>query len=75
MPRGRAQPPRAVPLLAMEPGIVNVKPQYLVDLEVESMKIIILEYKRYAQKCPRQLLRSMQQFILEEHLEIMSEAG
>jgi len=28
------------------------------------------------QKCPRQLLRSMQQFVQEEHLEIMcSEAG
>ena len=37
---------------------------------------IILEYKRYAQKCPRQILRSMQQFVLEKHLEIMcSESG
>ena len=35
------------------------------------MKKFILEYKRYAQKCPRQLLRSMQQFVLEEHLEII----
>ena len=51
--------------------MVNVNPTYLVDLEVESTKIIILEYKRYAQKCPRQLLRSMQQFVLEEQLEIM----
>ena len=56
--------------------MVNVKPQYLVDLEVESTKKYILEYKRYAQKCPHQLLRSMQQFILEKNLEIMcSEAG
>ena len=40
------------------------------------MKKNILEYKRYAQKCPRQSLRSMQQFVLKEHLEIMcSEAG
>ena len=35
-----------------------------------------MEYKRYAQKCPRPLLRSMKKFVLEEHLEIMcSEAG
>ena len=58
VPRGRAQPPRAVPALAMDPGMwlnmVNVKPPYLVDLEIESMKKFILEYKRYAQKCPRQ---------------------
>jgi len=47
---GRAQLPRAVPPLAMDPGMwinmVNLKPPYL-DLEVESMKKIILEYKRY----------------------------
>ena len=69
-----AQPPRAIPPLAMDPGMVvnmvNVKPPYL-DLEVESMKNFVMEYKRYAQKCPRELLRSMQQFVLEEHLEIM----
>ena len=57
VPRGRAQPPRAVPALAMDPGMwlnmVNVKPPYLVDLEIESMKKFILEYKRYSQKCPR----------------------
>ena len=35
------------------------------------MKKFILEYKRYAQKCPRQLLRSMQKFVLEEHLDIL----
>ena len=50
VPRGRAQPPRAVPALAMDPGMwlnmVNVKPPYLVDLEIESMKKFILEYKR-----------------------------
>ena len=35
-----------------------------------------MEYKRYAQKCPRQLLRSVQQFVQEEDFEIMcSEAG
>ena len=47
--------------------MVNVKPPYLLDLEIESIKNFILEYKRYSQKCPRQLLRSMQQFVLEEH--------
>ena len=39
VPRGRTQPPRAVLALAMDPGMwlnmVNVKPPYLVDLEVE----------------------------------------
>ena len=35
------------------------------------MEKFILEYKRYAQKFPRQLLRSVQQLILEEHREIM----
>ena len=35
-----------------------------------------MEYKSYAQECPRQLLRLMQQFVLEEHLDIMfSESG
>ena len=52
--RRRAQPPGAVPPLAMDPGmwlnIVNVKPPYLLDLEIDGMKNFILEYKRYAQK-------------------------
>ena len=51
--------------------MVNVKSSYLVDLEVDGMKKFILEYKRYSQKCVRQLLRSMQQFVFEEHLEII----
>ena len=59
--------------LAMDPGLwlnmVNVKPPNLLDLEIESMKKFILEYDRYSQKCPRQRLRSMQPFVLEEHLE------
>ena len=45
VPRGRVLPPRAVPPLAMDPGMwlnmVNVKPPYLVDLEIESMKIYV----------------------------------
>jgi len=81
VPRGKALPPRVVPPLAMNPGMwlnmVNVKTPYLVDLEIESMKNLFWSVRdRYAQKCPRQLLHSMQQFVLEEHLEIMcSEAG
>jgi hypothetical protein len=71
----QAAAPVAAPLV-MDPGMwlnmVNVKTPQLSDLEVESMKKFILDYKRYAQKCPRPLLRSMQQFILEDHLEIMS---
>ncbi len=59
----------------MDPGlwlnVVNVKPPYLLDLEIENMKNFILEYKRYSQKCPRQLLCSMQQFVLEEHMEVL----
>ena len=74
--RGRAQPPRAVPPSAMDPGMwlnmVNVKPPYLVDLEIESMNIFILECKRYAQKFHRQLLRSMQQFVFEEMEDFMA---
>ena len=44
----RARPPRAVPPLAMDPGMwlkhgENVNPPYLFDLEVESTTKIILE--------------------------------
>jgi hypothetical protein len=71
----RARGPAVVPQLALDPGMwmnmVNVKPPYLPDLEIESMKKFILEYKRYSQKCPRQLLRNMQQFILEDHMEMI----
>jgi len=35
------------------------------------MKMFILNYKLYSQKCPRQLLREMQQFILEEQPEVI----
>ena len=80
VPHGRARPPAVIAPLAMDPGLwlnmVNVKPPYLSDLEIKSMKKFILEYKRYSQKCPRQLLRSMQQFVLEEHMEVLCcEAG
>jgi len=75
VPHGRARPPAVIAPLAMDPGLwlnmVNVKPPYLLDLEIDSMKKFILEYKRYSQKCPRQLLRSMQQFVLEEHMEVV----
>ena len=59
----------------MHPGLwlnmANVNPPDLLDLEIDSMKKFILEYKRYSQKCPRQLLRSLQQFVLKEHLDIL----
>ena len=42
-----------------------------IEIDIESTKKLILEYKRYSQKCPRQLLRSMQQFMLEEHFDIL----
>ena len=65
----------AVAPIAMDPGMwlsmVNVKPPQWVDLEIENMKKFILDYKRYAQKCPQPLLRSMQQFILDEHLDVI----
>ena len=51
--------------------MVNVKLPHLADLEVESMKKFILDYKRYSQKFPRQLLREMQPFILEEQLDVI----
>ena len=34
------------------------------------MKKFILDHKWYSQKCHRQLLRYMQQFVLEDHLDI-----
>ena len=49
-PLGRARPPAVVAPLTMDPGMwlnmVNFKPQYSVDLEVDSMKKFVLEYKR-----------------------------
>ena len=58
MPRGRAQPPRAVPPFAMVPecGLtwLMLSPHIWLrlDLQVESIKKNIFEYKRYSQKCP-----------------------
>ena len=67
--RARGGPSAAAIPAPIDPGMwismVNVKPPHLSDLEVESMTKFILDYKRYSQKCPRQLLRKMQQFILE----------
>jgi len=46
VPHGRARPPAVIAPLAMDPGLwlnmVNVKPPYLSDLEIESMKKFIL---------------------------------
>ena len=60
--RSRCGPPAAEVPDAIDPGIwlniVDVKPPHLSDLEVESMKKFILDYKRYSQKCPRKLPRN-----------------
>ena len=73
VPGGQAQ---AAPMI-MDPGLwlnmVNIKPPQLADLEIESMKKFILDHKRYDQKCPEQLRRRMQHFILEDHLDVMAE--
>ena len=49
-PHGRARPPAMIAPLAMDPGLwlnmLNVKPPYLLGLEIESMKKFIFEYKR-----------------------------
>ena len=51
-PHGRARPPAVIAPLIIDPGLwlnmVNVKPPYLSELEIESMKKFILEYKRYS---------------------------
>jgi hypothetical protein len=73
VPGGQAQ---AAPMI-MDPGLwlnmVNIKPPQLADLEIESMKKFILDHKRYDQKCPEQLRRRMQHFVLEDHLDVMAE--
>jgi hypothetical protein len=50
----QGQAAAAVAPMVMDPGMwlnmVNVKPPQLADLEIESMKKFILEYKRYSQK-------------------------
>ena len=66
------------PPLALDPGMwlnmVNVTPPH--HLEIERLKKFIMDYERYSIQCPRQLLRNMQQFILDEHLDIIvSESG
>jgi len=59
--RALVGPPAAAIPAPIDPGIllsmVNVKPPHLSDLEEESMKKFILDYKRYSHKCPRRLLR------------------
>ena len=46
--------------------MVHVKPPNIADLEIESIQKFILDYKKYAQKYLRQLLRNMKQIILDE---------
>jgi len=73
--RGRSGPPadevHAAINSRMWLKMVNVNPPHLADLEGESIKKFILDYKRYSHKCPRQFLRRMQNFILKEQLELM----
>jgi hypothetical protein len=63
----------AVAPMVMDPGMwlsmANIKSPQLADLGIESTKNFILDYKRYSQKCPEQLCRRMQHFILEDNLE------
>ena len=55
--RDRGEPPAVAMPAPIDPGIwlnmVNVKPLHLADLDKESMKKFILDYKRYSHKCPR----------------------
>ena len=64
VPRARGRAPAAAFPAAIDPGMwlnmANVKTPYLADLELESMKKFILDYKRYSQKFPQKLLRRMQ---------------
>ena len=59
VPQRRLRGPAVAPPLALDPGmwlnIINVKPPYLTNFEIESMKTFVLDYKSYSQKCPRQL--------------------
>ena len=61
---------RGPPAAAM-PAPIDPESGMRLIVEVESMKKFILDYKQYSQKCPRQLLRKMQQFILEEQLDVI----
>ena len=62
----------------MDPGMwlnmVNVKPPYLVDLVIESMKNLFWSISVTLINVLVNF-RSMQQFVLEEHLEIMCKSG
>ena len=51
--------------------MLNVKSPHMAHLEVESMKKFILNNNIYSQKFPLQLLREMQQIILEEQLDVI----
>ena len=60
VPQKRVRGPAMSPPLALDPGIrlnmVNLKPPYLADLKIESMKKFIFDHKRYSHKFPRQFL-------------------
>jgi hypothetical protein len=75
--RGLGADAPAITPVVIVPGMwrsmVNIKSPQLFDMELESMKKFILEYKRYAQKCPEALRRKMQHFLLKEHLDVIAE--
>ena len=65
--RDRSGPPAEPIPATTNPGMwlnmVNIEPPHLADLEIESVKKFIFNYKLYIQKYPRQLPRNVQQFI------------
>ena len=70
VPQSRLRGPTVAPPLALDSrmwlNMVHVKPPNIADLEIESIQKFILDYKKYAQKYLRQLLRNMKQIILDE---------
>ena len=61
---GHGNPGNLVPMdVGMWLTMVNLRTPTLVDFEIMSMKKFIVEYKRYATKCPAGLLRSCGQWL------------
>ena len=52
-PLGKIRSPAVISSLGIWLNTVQIKSPYLVDMEVDSMKKFIVEYKRYSQKWPR----------------------
>ena len=55
VPQRRVRGPVVTPPLTLDPGMwlnmVHVKPPCIDNLQIETMKKFILDYKRYSQKC------------------------